>query len=103
MPEHAVYGYYDGWPFEKLYSMFLYLQKAQLEERRQLALGVAVGAANVFSKGEALKGFSTAIDKSLDSLRGRTHRDAEDEMSAKIKKNLEVKRELQKLIPLLGR
>lgn len=62
-----VYGYHEGWDFDRIVSMFQYLKRRELEKRKESVLSMAIGASSVVS-GKALKKFTDEIDRAIRSM-----------------------------------
>lgn len=87
VPTERIYGYHEGWDFERLTDLFRYFKRRDLERQRDAVMAVAIGASSI-SGGKPLKRFTEEIDKAVGSLRP--------------KRRAEMQNELSKLIGIIG-
>ena len=50
IPEVNVYGWHEGWDFNRLEKAFAYFKKRAVEKQRDFTLAVALGASSLLSK-----------------------------------------------------
>ena len=86
LPPHCVYGWHDGWPFDRLTDLFRYLKRRELETHRESVVAVALGASSVVG-GKAMKRYLDQTDRQIGGMRP--------------KRKSEVASELTKLIGLI--
>lgn len=78
VPYEHIYGFHDGLDFQSLVSLFLYHKRREIENQRDRALEVAIGASALFSQ-KGFKNFEREIQSALQSLSVLQKKDAEAE------------------------
>ena len=91
MPSEFVYGYHDGWDFDRLLKAFWYYKQREIEKERSAVVAVALGASTLFSA-KAYKSFERESRELLNDLVERRAADPE----------VRKKHEKEKLDKLMG-
>jgi len=91
VPEHLVYGWHDGWDFDRLNRLFLYLKKRELENLQAQVNAVSIGASSIMSN-EAYKGFMANTNKAIQEISNRESKSPESPS-----KNVHLAEQMSKL------
>lgn len=70
IPEHCIWGYHDGWPFERLQTAFLHLKRLDIEGFREHSMAVAQGAGAIFSS-DSFEKFMRESQSMIDRLKAK--------------------------------
>ncbi len=71
VPREIIYGWHDGWDFDRLVRLFLHVRRRKIEGHREGVQQVALGAGALFSK-KGLDEFNKSTDKQLGKLSNRS-------------------------------
>ena len=80
LPPSCVYGYHDGWPYERLASMFRYLKRRDLETHREHVVAVAIGASSV-AGGKVVKRYLDDTGRTIGKMRPQRKSEVASELS----------------------
>jgi len=88
VPEAALYGWHSGWHFERISEAFRYFKRRQVENQRDRALAVALGASSLLSK-KPLEKFLSEAESATRSAKGQAGQSGE-EMQSELNKLMGV-------------
>lgn len=89
IPYDCIWGYHEGWEFDRLQRAFVTFKAAEIEEQQKLAVGVAVGASTLFSP-KAFEEFREKTSGLMEGLRGKTVEEAHERNQDVVNSFLEV-------------
>jgi hypothetical protein len=78
--EAALYGWHDGWHFERIAEAFKYFKRRQVENQRDRTLAVALGASSLLSK-KPLEKFLSETEKVTRLGKGQTEQSGQNMQS----------------------
>ena len=79
LPEYVIFGYHDGWDFDRLHRTFLFMKHREIEEQDIMARCVAVGASAIMSK-DVLPKFSKHIQSMREEIISKLSSEAEQDV-----------------------
>jgi len=101
LPYDAVYGFHDGWDFERLYRAFLYFKTRETENLRSAAHAAVIGA-SVMGSTKGWESFMKKTGEVLSGIKGeRFDGDERWTRHEKQKKAADLTRQFQKLAGLV--
>lgn len=68
IPEPCVYGYHEGWDFDRLVRAFQYLKGREIEQRKWDLMAAAAGVSTI-AGGKVFRKVSSQLDEALGSIR----------------------------------
>lgn len=68
VPAESIWGYHDGWDFDRLYRAFLAFRTLDFRKQKEDAVSIAVGASSLLSH-ESLEKFGDGLEDVIRQMR----------------------------------